>query len=189
MNRTKRKIFETSMDLFAKKGYDSTSIEEITSVVGIAKGTLYYHFSSKGEILDFLIVEGLKLLEHSLEIKTRNLETIKEKIDAILLVELKVVDKYENLISLIMKEICGNEDRNKKCRESVYSCVDVIEKIIKEYIVKGEIKQCNTREIAFEIFGIICSGILIRYENNGSIDINKMANQYSQAILKGIEII
>ena len=71
----------------------------------------------------------------------------------------------------------------------MYSCVDVIEKIIKESIVKGEIKQCNTREIAFEIFGIICSGILIRYENNGSIDINKMANQYSQAILKGIEII
>ena len=54
---------------------------------------------------------------------------------------------------------------------------------------KEKIKQCNTREIAFEIFGIICSGILIRYENNGSIDINKMANQYSQAILKGIEII
>ena len=106
MNRTKRKIFETSMDLFAKKGYDSTSIEEITSVVGIAKGTLYYHFSSKGEILDFLIVEGLKLLEHSLEIKTRNLETIKEKIDAILLVELKVVDKYEKKFSFRFISSC-----------------------------------------------------------------------------------
>ena len=54
------------MELFAKKGYDATSIEEITSVVGIAKGTLYYHFSSKEEILDFLIVEGIKLLQHSI---------------------------------------------------------------------------------------------------------------------------
>ena len=43
MNKTKRKIFETSMKLFAKKGYEATSIEEITATVGVAKGTLYYH--------------------------------------------------------------------------------------------------------------------------------------------------
>ena len=49
MNKTKRKIFEASMKLFAEKGYDGTSIEEITSAVGVAKGTLYYHFSSKEE--------------------------------------------------------------------------------------------------------------------------------------------
>ncbi len=36
------------MKLFAgEKGYDATSIEEITATVGVAKGTLYYHFSSK----------------------------------------------------------------------------------------------------------------------------------------------
>ena len=55
MNKTKRKIFETSMKLFAEKGYDATSIEEITATVGVAKGTLYYHFSSKEEIFNFLI--------------------------------------------------------------------------------------------------------------------------------------
>ena len=54
MNKTKRKIFETSMKLFAEKGYDATSIEEITATVGVAKGTLYYHFSSKEEIFNFL---------------------------------------------------------------------------------------------------------------------------------------
>ena len=53
MNKTKRKIFETSMELFAKKGYEATSIEEITSVVGVAKGTLSYHFSTKEEIFYF----------------------------------------------------------------------------------------------------------------------------------------
>ena len=63
MNKTKRKIFETSMKLFAEKGYDATSIEEITATVGVAKGTLYYHFSSKEEIFNFLVEEGIKLLD------------------------------------------------------------------------------------------------------------------------------
>lgn len=51
MNKTKRKIFETSMKLFAEKGYDATSIEEITATVGVAKGTLYYHFRVKKKYL------------------------------------------------------------------------------------------------------------------------------------------
>ena len=46
MNKTKRKIFETSMKLFAEKGYEATSIEEITAVaaaktLGISRGTFY----------------------------------------------------------------------------------------------------------------------------------------------------
>ena len=73
MNKTKRKIFETSMKLFAEKGYDATSIEEITATVGVAKGTLYYHFSSKEEIFNFLVEEGVKLLKNSIEIKTDKL--------------------------------------------------------------------------------------------------------------------
>ena len=34
MNKTKRKIFETSMKLFAEKGYDATSIEDIIQSMG-----------------------------------------------------------------------------------------------------------------------------------------------------------
>ena len=80
MNKTKRKIFETSMKLFAEKGYDATSIEEITSVVGVAKGTLYYHFSSKEEIFNFLVEEGMKLLKNSIEIKIQKCDTTVEKL-------------------------------------------------------------------------------------------------------------
>ena len=93
MNKTKRKIFETSMKLFAEKGYDATSIEEITATVGVAKGTLYYHFSSKEEIFNFLVEEGVKLLKNSIAIKTANLDSSVDKIKAIVLIQLKVLVK------------------------------------------------------------------------------------------------
>ena len=64
------------MKLFAEKGYDATSIEEITATVGVAKGTLYYHFSSKEEIFKFLVEEGVKLLRNSIEIKTEFVKKI-----------------------------------------------------------------------------------------------------------------
>ena len=99
MNKTKRKIFETSMKLFAEKGYDATSIEEITATVGVAKGTLYYHFSSKEEIFNFLIEEGIKLLQNSVDIKTAKHNNYIDKIKAIVLIQIKIVAKYENIIT------------------------------------------------------------------------------------------
>ena len=36
MNKTKRKIFEIAMKLFAEKGYEATSTEEIPATVGVA---------------------------------------------------------------------------------------------------------------------------------------------------------
>ena len=37
---------------FARKGFDNTSTGDILEMVGIARGTLYYHFKSKEDILD-----------------------------------------------------------------------------------------------------------------------------------------
>jgi AcrR family transcriptional regulator len=48
-------ILDAAAELFSTKGYDKTSTSDIMKAVGIAKGTLYYHFSSKEEILDALI--------------------------------------------------------------------------------------------------------------------------------------
>ena len=148
MNKTKRKIFETSMKLFAEKGYEATSIEEITATVGVAKGTLYYHFSSKEEIFNFLVEEGMKLLKNSVEIKCSNLENSIDKLKAITLIQIKVTAKYENFISIILSQIWGQETRNKKCREYVFEYVTMIEDIIKEGIKKGEIIEGDSSVIA-----------------------------------------
>lgn len=136
MNKTKRKIFETSMKLFAEKGYDATSIEEITANVGVAKGTLYYHFSSKEEIFQFLIEEGVKLLKNSVEIKTEKLENSIDKIKAVVLIEIKVLVKYEDFMTIVLSEIWGNGPRSILCKKYVFEYIQMIEKIVENGINK-----------------------------------------------------
>ena len=51
----RREIINAARHLFFTKGYEATSTTDIMKAVGIAKGTLYYHFSSKEEILDTLL--------------------------------------------------------------------------------------------------------------------------------------
>ena len=51
----KNEILDAAEELFAARGYEETSTGDILDRVGIARGTLYYHFRSKEEILDALI--------------------------------------------------------------------------------------------------------------------------------------
>ena len=51
----KSEILDVAEQLFAEKGFDSASTNDIIKRIGIARGTLYHHFGSKEEILDALV--------------------------------------------------------------------------------------------------------------------------------------
>lgn len=186
MNKTKRKIFETAMELFAQKGYEATSVEEITSIVGIAKGTLYYHFTSKEEIFYFLIEEGMKLLKNSIEIKTSKYENSIDKIKAIVLIQIKSIVKCENFITLVISQMWGREERNIRCRNYVYEYIKIIEDIVKSGIDKGEITGDNAEIIASGLFGFTCSGLLYRLKTGEELDIAEIYKEFSNYVVKGL---
>ena len=51
----KNEILDVAEQLFAEKGFDNASTNDIINKIGIARGTLYHHFSSKEEILDAIV--------------------------------------------------------------------------------------------------------------------------------------
>ncbi len=62
MKNTKSEIVRVAKDMFMTEGYDNTSMQAIIDKVGIAKGTLYYHFSSKKEIMDYVLNQALETM-------------------------------------------------------------------------------------------------------------------------------
>ncbi len=53
----RREILVAARELFVRKGYEQTSVNDILKVVDIAKGTFYYYFSSKEEVLEAIILD------------------------------------------------------------------------------------------------------------------------------------
>ena len=51
----RNEILDVAERLFCEKGFDNTSTNDILAEIGIARGTLYYHFKSKEDILDAMI--------------------------------------------------------------------------------------------------------------------------------------
>ncbi len=70
----KEAIIQESIRLFLAKGYRGTSVKEITEAAGIGRGTLYWYFKSKDEILmnifdkwEKAFVDGLREAVNSID--------------------------------------------------------------------------------------------------------------------------
>jgi AcrR family transcriptional regulator len=55
MSDTKERIQECARELFAKQGVQRTSLQDIASKLGITKPALYYHFSSREDLVRSIV--------------------------------------------------------------------------------------------------------------------------------------
>ena len=187
MNKTKRKIFNTAIKLFAEKGYDNASTEEITAVAGVAKGSLYYHFQKKEDIFDMMLKEGMDLLRNSVEIKTKKCTTAEEKIKAVILIEVKVMVKYEHFLNVVLSQVWGEEEKNQKCKNTVFDFIKVIEEIVEEGIKNGEFYESDVEATASAIFGVTCSSLLYRLKKNREVDVEKVYQGFVDNIIRALK--
>ena len=111
-----------------------------------------------------------------------------DKLKAIILIQIKIVVKYEDIITILLTQFLGKKARNQKCQKLVYEYINKIEDIVKEGIKKGQIKQGNSQAIASEIYGLICSSLVYKLRNNGQIEIMKLYKEFENTIIQGLKI-
>ncbi len=69
---TRDEILEAAAQIFSQKGFHAASMQDIAQAVNLQKASLYYHVSSKQEILLALLDQALNMLiEHMLEITSQ----------------------------------------------------------------------------------------------------------------------
>jgi TetR/AcrR family fatty acid metabolism transcriptional regulator len=77
-------ILQVAEEMLTERGYRETSVDEIASRVGIAKGTIYLHFPSKEDLVGAILLRSARqLLEKIGEIAVSE-KCISERLEAIL---------------------------------------------------------------------------------------------------------
>ncbi|HSO90241.1 MAG TPA: TetR/AcrR family transcriptional regulator [Arthrobacter sp.] len=61
-NATRQKLFEASMDLIGERGVAGVTVDEIAAAAGVSKGTVYYNFGSKSDLIAQLLRHGVDIL-------------------------------------------------------------------------------------------------------------------------------
>ncbi len=62
-DRTRRRILDHAARLLRQKGYASTSLRDISAAAEMKVGSLYYHFTSKDDLVEVVLTEGIRQVE------------------------------------------------------------------------------------------------------------------------------
>jgi AcrR family transcriptional regulator len=74
-SRTRKRLLDAAGKVFARRGYEGATLDEITEVAELSKGAVYYNFASKEELF-------LTLLEERLVERLGDVERVFERDDA-----------------------------------------------------------------------------------------------------------
>lgn len=61
------RIMDEAATLFLQHGFEGTSLRQLADVVGMKAGSLYYHFSSKDELLTEILRRGIDVMQDAFD--------------------------------------------------------------------------------------------------------------------------
>ncbi len=148
-------FLKTAAGVFAKKGYHRTTVDEIAGALGVAKGTIYYHFKNKEELYLAVIHEGVYLLEERMRLSVSAAKTPAEKIKKIIGCLLSFIEDESDLVFLFIKELCGTEIQRAVQARMLCGIIRIIHSIVEEGVKNGSFKKVNPEITARSLFGMI----------------------------------
>lgn len=145
----KNEILDVAERLFGSKGFDNTSTNDILNEIGIARGTLYYHFKSKEEILDIMIDRMTKqLVEKAKDIVSQKNMSVLQRL-TLMMLELNV--SGGNLGHEILEQVHKPQNAlmHQKMQERLLSGINpLITSLIEECITQGICQTDYPTEVA-----------------------------------------
>jgi AcrR family transcriptional regulator len=76
MNDTKQKILDTAERLFGERGYDAVSLRQVIGEAGVNLAAVHYHFGSKEELLDEVVLRKLRPVNEARIARLDELEAV-----------------------------------------------------------------------------------------------------------------
>ncbi len=138
----KSEILDIAEVLFNEKGYNETTVEDILKESGIAKGTLYYHFKNKEDILLAMIERQIELRELSM----RQITEDKESSSAEKLFRVITLLSKSGVLAESLHETENAELHPKSFTRSLMRFVPILTEMVESGIEKGDFSTPYPKE-------------------------------------------
>jgi len=143
--RTRRQeILQAAAELFAEKGYQRTSVREIADSAGIAPGTIYLYFDSKGDLLIGL----MKCLAELEDLGEEVAQALESDARAFLTTMFRnrmgrVIESEEMLRAILPQMLVQPALREQFRREFVAPVIELMEEYVETRIEQGDLRPVD----------------------------------------------
>ena len=189
--KTRERLIEEALELFVRRGYHGTTIDNIVRKVGLTKGAFYSHFPSKCSLL-LEIIERYKIrsLGELIRISTINPGTALEKLHRIISFNARFALENENLcvfLTFLTTELKTDVEFEHALKAVYRQYAEYIAGLIQEGISQGLLKENLDSELAAITFLALHDGILHQWIlNRDLIDAEGYVRTFRTVFFNGI---
>lgn len=105
MQKAENKIIEAAIEVFTKKGYESTTMQDIAEAAGIGRTTLNYYFRTKENLFLIIFDDILSTLIPELDELLQNKQNIEDRINDFIDIYYKILVKNPIVPRFLILEI------------------------------------------------------------------------------------
>jgi AcrR family transcriptional regulator len=152
--RTRARILEAATDLFAKKGYSDTRLEEIASRVGVQRAALIYYFRNKRDLYEAVFTEGTTDLLERLGSIFATDGPPPEQIEAMVHAWVDVITERPWIARLILREIAGaTATREPRFAPHARRILELVETVLEQGRKSGVFQPVDALHLASAVGG------------------------------------
>jgi AcrR family transcriptional regulator len=159
----RRQILDAASTVFARQGYHRARTREIAQEAGIAEGTIYKYFDSKGDLL-------LSLVQRVATVSLPQVGTLSEAGDlrssltALLTERLETLDRNRDLIKAVLPEIIGDRElREGYLRQVLLPTANLFLPLLQRKLSEAEFHPIDAR-VVLPAIGLGALGTLVANE-------------------------
>ncbi|MCZ4492499.1 MAG: hypothetical protein QOH30_4113 [Baekduia sp.] len=120
---------------FRAKGFHATTTRELSAALGIEKSSLYYHVSSKDDLLHRICVKSLNRIQASVELALADVQDPMERVDAMMSAHIAAVLEDRDLHATMLVELRALAGAQ---RDEVVGMRDRYEAMVRGTIAQGQ---------------------------------------------------
>ncbi|MCY8426509.1 MULTISPECIES: TetR/AcrR family transcriptional regulator [Bacillus] len=186
--KTKDKIVKVARELFIKKGYSETSLQEILTAGKISKGNLYHHFKGK-EFLYLYIIEQ-DYLEWELQWKKRE-SHCKNAIEKLYdLTDFSLQMNFNSPLIHVAEEFFASAFKSKEVIERILEIDSKYSKMIRNILEEGNHDgswSISNLDLTTQIVSSLFYGLEITAQGSLDEEKEKLYRESARVLIEGLK--
>ena len=187
-DKVRQKIIDAASELYAKKGFKATSIDEIAEKAGVTIPVTYQYIKNKSEIMRLIMEDMLNLFRESIISHLQGIDDPEKRLNIAISLYLHILDKQQDKVLLMYQKSSSlDESSKKRIMKLEVELSNLFGDIIREGVERGIFKEVDVDLIAYNIIMLAHMWSLKRWHFRKRLTIDNYIAMQSKFVMDALK--
>ncbi|MFP3912797.1 MAG: TetR/AcrR family transcriptional regulator [Desulfobacteraceae bacterium] len=187
--KVRKKIIDAASTLYARKGFNATTIEEISEKAGVSLPVTHHYVKKKSEIMRMIMEDVLNIFRENLLDMIRGIDNPEEKLAIAIRLYFRVVDQQREKALLIYQKSNSLDKASKgRIMQLEVEVSDIFNEMINEGITYGIFKPVDVDLMAYNILIAAHMWVLKHWHFKHRLTMEKYTELQLEMILNSLRV-